>query len=237
VSLLVHGIVRAGDGGAVSSVAEEGVDVVVQGDVAAVASEVEGEEVLPTRAELLRHTRVLEALAEERTVLPMRFGIVVPDDQTLREGFLASREADLLATLGRLDGHAEFRLRGTYDEAAVITEVLRSDRRAARLRGRQDTESKMELGERIVAGIEARRAPDASRVVEALVPPASASSEGAIGQPLDAFTLSFLLAHQRRDEFDEAVDRLGDELAPVLTLELVGPVPPFSFVEEVSTWA
>lgn len=234
--LLVHGIVRAEPDGAAPSAAGDGTSIVTHGDLAAVVSEVEGDEVLPSRAELLRHTRVLETLGEQRTVLPMRFGVVVPDAAALRTAFLAPQRVELQTTLDRLEGHAEYRLRGTYDEAAVITEILATDRRAARLRGREDTDSKMKLGERIVAGIAARRAPDARRVVEALVPPATAASEGAIGQPLDAFTLSFLLAEERREAFDAAVERLGEELAPVLQLELVGPVPPFSFVEEADQW-
>jgi hypothetical protein len=235
VPLLVHGVSRSP---VVPADGDPAYDTVEAGPLAAVVTRIDEEEALPTRANLLHHTRVLEHVGTQGTVVPMRFGVVVPDEQALIDEFLRAERDRLLASIERLAGSVELRLRGRYDEAQVIREVLDSDPRAARLRGRPGTEAKMELGERIVAGIDRCRDRDTERATTALRPHAAAVSAGAIGEPLDAFTLSFLVAETRRPDFEAAVDRLGDELAPLLRLELVGPVPPFSFADESEqTWA
>jgi hypothetical protein len=231
VPLLVHGIAReapeaaAGDDGSPSFL------TVADGPLVGLVTETADEEALPTRANLLHHTQVLEHATEHSTVLPMRFGVVVPDAEALIADFLTPERETLLATLDRLEGHVELRLRGTYDEAQVIRVVLDEDPHAARLRGRGGTDAKMELGERIVAGIERRRDRDAAVVEAALRPHATASTAAPVTQPLDAFSNSYLVSGADRDGFEAAVDALGDRLAPVVKLELVGPVPPFSFAD------
>src|SRR5690606_2704066 len=100
-------------------------------------TEIDEPDALPTRANLLHHTEVLEHVGAQTTVLPMRFGVVVPDLGALSEDFLTPERDRLLGTLDRLDGHVELRLRGRYDEPHVIREVLDSDPQAARLRGRR----------------------------------------------------------------------------------------------------
>jgi hypothetical protein len=184
--------------------------------------------VLPSRANLLAHTKVLESLATEATVLPMRFGMVVADEQELVDGYLSPQQDALAAALERLRGHVELRLRGRYDEEAVLREVVAADPGLARLRGRSGVEARMQLGERVVAGIEARRERDLDRLVDRSAHVAGLVA-GSVAEPLDAFSLSLLVAEDGMDAFDRALDELGEAVAPALSLELVGPVPPFSF--------
>jgi hypothetical protein len=231
VPLLVHGIAREAPEAAREDDGSPSYLTVADGPLVGLVSETPDEEALPTRANLLHHTQVLEHVTEHSTVLPMRFGVVVPDAEVLIADFLTPEREKLLATLDRLEGHVELRLRGAYDEAQVIRVVLDEDPRAARLRGRGGTDAKMELGERIVAGIERRRARDVAVVDAALGPHAAAATTVSVTQPLDAFSNSYLVSADGRDSFEAAVDRLGEQLAPVVKLELVGPVPPFSFAD------
>lgn len=227
--LLIHGIIEADQRDPVSLAADDEVEGVGHGRLAAIVRPTPDAEVLPSRANLLAHTRVLEALATETTVLPMRFGMVADDGPSLIEEFLAPQEGELLAAIHRLHGHVELRLRGQYDEDAVVREVLAADPDAARLRRRTGTDAKMQLGERIVAGIDARRQRDVDLVVASLTPYVRGIVANGIAEPLDAFSLSLLVPRDGMEGFDDAVDGLGQELAPALALELIGPVPPFSF--------
>jgi hypothetical protein len=231
VPFLVHGVSRG-----LPDAATEGADVpafrsVAAGDLVGLASETEDTEALPTRANLLHHTQVLEHVGAHVTVLPMRFGVVVPDLDALVTDFLEPEGERLLATLERIEGHVELRLRGRYEEAHVIREVLDSDPRAAQLRGRRSTEAKMELGERIVEGIARQREHDTARVTAALGSHVAALTTAPAAEPLDAFSLSCLVAEQQRADFEAAVDEIGTSLAPLVRLELVGPIPPFSFTD------
>jgi hypothetical protein len=229
--LLVHGVLDADalDASTVPLQADDDLDVVVHAAVAAVVRATDEHEVLPSRANLLAHTRVLESLATETTVLPMRFGMVVADEQELVEGYLSPQQDALMSALGRLRGQVELRLRGRYDEDAVLREVVAADPGLARLRGRGGVESRMQLGERVVAGIEARRERDLDRVVDMLGPHVSGMVAGSVAEPLDAFSLSLLVPTAGMEAFDRSLDELGQQVAPALGLELVGPVPPFSF--------
>jgi hypothetical protein len=234
VPLAVHGIVAADDVPRLDlrGLSEEfGTDsrAVAHGEVAAIVSATPDEEILPTRANLLVHTGLLEAVVQETTVLPMRFGVVVPDEEALIATSLEPRQTELRSTLERLAGHIEMRVVGRYQEEPVLAQVLVTDRRAATLRDRPDLESKMELGERIVAALGDRREIDTARAARALRPYAVDVATGEVAQPLDAFALSFLVPLDGRPAFETAVDDLARELGVVVELDLIGPLPPFSF--------
>ncbi len=242
MNLMVHGVIEASSVEVLASMNVPGTtppESVMHEDVAAVVTATPGAELFPTRANLLHHTRVLEALGARTTVVPMRFGVLVPDAEALVREYLAPAHHGLVGTLERLRDHVELRLRGRYHEPAVIEAVLAADPRAARLRGRDGFEAKMELGERIVAGIEHRRDQDIDRALRALAPHASeVAAPTAVTEPLDAFLISFLVSDGARAAFEHRLDRLGEELAPVVALELAGPVPPFSFAaEQAAAWA
>ena len=231
--LLVHGLLDAAHAAAVDTdeltlAAEREVDVIVEGDLAAAVSATEALEAVPTRANLMAHARVLEQLAGVATVAPMQFGVIVADHNELARS-VEEQHDRVVAVLDQLEGHVEFRLRGRYEQDEVVREVLADDPRAARLRGDDSFDARMELGERVVTGIEDRRDRDREHVLERLASHISDVAVADVTEPLDAFAVSLLVAVEHRDLFDEHLERLGVELAPRLGLELVGPVPPFSF--------
>ncbi|MDP8969451.1 MAG: GvpL/GvpF family gas vesicle protein [Actinomycetota bacterium] len=234
MGVVVHGIVDADSVPALSEAAlgvaaGRPVRCVVSEDLAGLVTDGPDSEVPPSRANLLAHTRLLEAVAEQTTVLPMRFGVVVHDDAALRRDYLAARQEELRRSLARLRGFVELRLRASYVEDEVVRVVLEGDRKAARLRGRPGMQAKVELGERISAGIDARRERDAQVALDALAPRAADVAVTPVVGGLDVLVASFLVASDRHAAFDTAVDELAGRLAPVATVELVGPMPPFSF--------
>ena len=233
--LLLHGVLDASiaEGlprAALREAAGRAVEVVPTGGLAAVVSHSEADEAVPSRANLMAHTRLLELLGERTTVAPMRFGVIAADHEAVRAE-LATRGSQLREVLQRLEGHLELRLRGRYEQDAVLREVLAGDRRAASLRGATSVEARMELGERIVAGIEARRDADRHQVLQRLEAHVADVVVGDVSEPLDAFSVSLLVARSATGDFEQELEAVGRESAPVLGLELVGPVPPFSFVD------
>jgi hypothetical protein len=230
--LLVHGVVAASSDGldpaALTEAAGGEVDLVTAAGLVAMTSEIETDEAVPSRANLMAHARLLEALAEHATVAPMRFGVVVPDRSSL-EAHLVERAEEFLAVLERIEGHLELRLRGRYDEAEVLRELVASDRRVARLRGSSSFDDRMELGERVVNGIAARRDADREHVLQRLSPYVTDVAVSEVAEPLDAFAVSLLVPRDGMGAFDEEIESLGVALSPTVQLELVGPVPPFSF--------
>src|SRR5436305_4731239 len=86
------------------------------------------------RDELLTHSRVLEEAIGRGTVLPMSFGVVMPDESAVRTELLAAHRDQLEAQLEEMDGKVEINLKGLYDEQLVLAEVVAEDREVAKLR-------------------------------------------------------------------------------------------------------
>jgi hypothetical protein len=84
------------------------------GHIAAVVSDVVGENVRPERARLAAHHQVLKKLMTEDTPLPMSFGIVADNPAAVRR-MLARNQHVLLDQLQHVAGKVEMGLRVTWD--------------------------------------------------------------------------------------------------------------------------
>ncbi|MFF1595576.1 GvpL/GvpF family gas vesicle protein [Streptomyces sp. NPDC058286] len=76
-----------------------------RGQIAAVVSEAPPK-LRARRRDLLAHQDLLQRLAEDGPVLPMRFGMVAPDEESVRRQ-LAGAGRDHIADLERLSGGVE----------------------------------------------------------------------------------------------------------------------------------
>jgi hypothetical protein len=206
--------------------------IVRQHDLAAVVSDAP-EGLRAKRRDLEAHERILETLQAAGTVLPTRFGTLAPDDKAVRAE-LATRATRYAELLSRLEGKVEINVKAVHREDAVLRDLLLGDEglrrmnQALRAAGGGDRQAKVELGEKIAALLEVRRAGDGERVVAALRPHASAVS---IGPPVDGcfVNASFLVAAASED-FQAALSRLREEHAELIDLRVYGPLPPYSFV-------
>ncbi len=239
----VYGVVR-GDGSppAVAGIAGADLELVADKEVAALTSVAPDAYLEAGREELFTHSRVLEAALEQGTVLPMRFGVVMPDDDALRERLLGEHHDELAAQLAAMDGKVEFSVKGLYEEAAILREIVAQDRDVAGLReaiaGKPEAATyyeRIRLGELVAAAFAARAEGDAAAIVEELRPHAVAVS---VGEPLHermAVNASFLVERAGLDRFDRAVEAVGKREAARMRIRLTGALPPHSFVElEVS---
>jgi hypothetical protein len=87
------------------------------------------------------------------------------------------------------------------------------------------------LGERIALAVQARRDADAAQVLSELEPLAVAVEVGALQQPEMALNASFLVAHEKREQFDAAIERLARERQELMEFRLIGPLPAHSFAD------
>jgi hypothetical protein len=181
VGSYVYGIVPAGvrlpddlavipyDGGG------DGIGLVTAGDVAAVVSDVRTDRPLGTRADLTAHEQALNALAAVTTVLPMRFGAVVADDDAVAEELLEPHQDYFLRSLEQMRGLVEFSLRGDYVQEAVLSRIVREDPEIDRLRraiaGVDEDAAyydRIKLGEAISNAFDSLRRQDADATLDAL---------------------------------------------------------------------
>ncbi len=206
--------------------------------VAALASDAPAEDSVMGREAMTTHARVLEATYALGTVLPMRFGVVMDDEAQVVARLLGAHHDSLLAQLDEFDGKAELKLRVTYEEEPLLREVVREDQDVARLRDSlrgapQDATyyGQIQLGELVARAIERKRERDASWIAQALSPLALAVE--LIPPPHERIVLnaSFLIDLAVLDEFDAAVESVGESEAGRMRFKYTGPLPPHSFVK------
>lgn len=215
----------------------DGIAIVEHGDLAAVVSDVPVDKPLGRRADLLAHERVVNTIAAETTVLPMRFGGVVSDDRAVIDELLAEHHDWFSQALGELDGRVEFVLHGRYDQDVLLGRILEQNSEIAQLseqvRGMDPDATyyeRIRLGEAIAREVEGARAVDATAAEQWLAPYAEAIAAKAVDDEDGAVHLAVLVRRDRRSDFEQAVDSLGDDWDGRVTLRLIGPVAPFDFL-------
>ncbi|MEU5316564.1 GvpL/GvpF family gas vesicle protein [Streptomyces sp. NPDC021056] len=238
MSTYVYGII----GGSGASLSEDltgvgdpprPVRVLTAGDLAAVVSDAP-EGLRPKRKDLLAHQTVLAEAGSDGCVLPMRFGSVAPDDETV-VNVLGERAAHYQERLRTLDGKVEYNVKATHDEEAVLHRVmaenpeLRALTEANRQAGGGSYEDKLRLGEMVVSAVKAREAEDAAEVQRDLESAATAVSAGPESTGWLA-NVSFLVDRESAEAFMAAVEQIRKS-HPHLELRVNGPLPPYSFVE------
>lgn len=187
------------------------------------------------RRDLMAHQELLLDLAADGPVLPMRFGMVAPDEDTVLRD-LAAGERERSAALTRLDGRCELNLKASPVEGGLAA-LLREDERVRRLRdevrGRPSYQGSLRLGESVAAGL-ARRAKTATdQVLHACAPLAEQRVEGPEVQGC-VRNVSFLVGRDHEAPFRAAVERLAAEHRDAVELRLTGPLPCYSFVDPAS---
>ncbi|MGW2568037.1 GvpL/GvpF family gas vesicle protein [Streptomyces sp. NPDC001537] len=209
------------------------VRVLEEGDLAAVVSDAP-EGLRPKRKDLLAHQSVLAEAGAAGPVLPMRFGSVAPDDDTVT-GVLAERADHYKERLRALEGKVEYNVKATHQEEAVLHRVmsenseLRAMAEANRQAGGGSYEERLRLGEMVAAAVKAREAEDGAELQRALEPSAAAVSAGpeSTGWLLN---VSFLVERDSAESFLAEVEQ-ARKSHPHIELRVNGPLPPYSFVE------
>ncbi|MEU0246105.1 GvpL/GvpF family gas vesicle protein [Streptomyces sp. NPDC006235] len=209
------------------------VRILREGDLAAVVSEAP-EGLRPKRKDLLAHQNVLSEAGAAGCVLPMRFGSVAPDDNSITS-VLAERAEHYKERLRALDGRVEYNVKANHVEEAVLHQVMaenpeiRGLAEANRQAGGGSYDDKIRLGEMVAAAVKAREAEDAAALQRVLEPAAEAVSVGPESTGWLA-NVSFLVDRKSADSFLAAVEEARKEL-PHLEVRVNGPLPPYSFVE------
>jgi hypothetical protein len=183
------------------------------------------------RRDLLAHQRVLDLLAERGPVLPMRFGVVAPDEQTLLASLRGNAE-HYTELLRELAGRVELNVKAVPDEQQFIASAsndpaVRGALQAARRDGSR--ERQVQLGEAVAAAVAQRRQLCGAQLLDRLRPLASRTATLTSGEQY-VLNAAFLVERSAVDGFVGTVDELRDQLSPAVDLVLTGPLPPYSFV-------
>ncbi|WP_329259814.1 GvpL/GvpF family gas vesicle protein [Actinoallomurus sp. NBC_01490] len=219
------------------------VSVVAHGPCAALVSELAQQRPLGERADLLAHQRVLDVFVSAGVdILPSRFGAALGSRDAVEKELLAENGERLSQVLDRLTGRQEVRVKGTYVQEAILREVVAEEPEVAELNERvrnvpEDASDavyydRVRLGELVAQSVKRRRDEEGARLLESLAPAAAAVAAHAPVREEDVIDASFLVDRAKLADFQRTVDALAGEHQGRVTLRLVGPLPPYSFVPE-----
>jgi hypothetical protein len=188
---------------------------VARDDLAVVFAADDGHGADPTADMLWAHEGVVEALMRSRTVLPMRFGTQLRDDDAALV-LLSERQGEFARRIEGVRGRVELGVRVSGRSPAPAS----ADRPATGT-------------EYMTQRLGARRESDqvAASVHEPLARIADRSSRSRSVRAGEVLTASYLLPGDRVSVFTDEVKQL-QERHPELALTCTGPWPPYSFVEE-----
>ncbi|WP_138444983.1 GvpL/GvpF family gas vesicle protein [Sinomonas susongensis] len=207
---------------------------------AALVSPLPDPEAIGTPDDLLAHSSVLDRIAASAPVLPMVFGTVVPNVETLTDEVLEPQYGLYEENLRRIGDAAQFSLHARFVRDTVLGELIREEAEIASLReaisGTSEDETRDErirLGELIVQGLQRKAEAEAPRIRSVLEPLSRETVEREIGQAEDILDLAALVERERQAEFEQAAESLAQESAGRITFRLIGPQAPYDFTGEV----
>jgi hypothetical protein len=213
------------------------VEIIREGDIAALVSTVLIDNPLGTPEDLQAHARLLDGTAGVAPVLPLQFGAVMTDAESVAEELLRGHHDEFANALESLEGIAEYIVKGRYDERAFLSALLSENEQAQQLRDDiQNTpkdasrNAQMALGELIANVIEQKRQADTQAVTEELGEVAEQINPREPTHEWDAVHLALLAKVDRQSDLEEVVERLNKDWGDLVTLRLLGPLAPYDFV-------
>lgn len=219
--------------------ADDKLIVLRYGRVGAVAARLAGRPAVGPD-DLRTHTELLNELALNTPVLPLRFGTVLPDLDAVVDGMLAAGHDEFAAALDNLIGRAQFTVRARYVMDAVLQEVRAEEPAIRRLSdelreclGEAYQPERVRLGELAAEALDAKREADAAELVETLAPYAVAVRWQAAPGDDGIVDAPFLVEYRRQAEFEDAAEGIAKRWHERARVRLIGPLAPYDFASDL----
>lgn len=211
--------------------------------LAAVASDSEIVEYQRTRRNMIVHTLVQEEVMRGCTILPVRFGTVAPDTESVEEQLLRRRSREFSSLLDEMSDRVELGLKAFWREDALFQEIVDANPQIRRIRdsliGQSPERSHYErvhLGELVAAAVDRKREADAETILARLQSLACKSKTNCLLADRMIVNAAFLVDSRRAEDFDRAIENLDSDMGHRCTFKYIGPVPPYNFVNIVIHW-
>jgi Gas vesicle synthesis protein GvpL/GvpF len=191
------------------------------------------------RRDLLSHSDVLNSLAVQQDVIPLKFGTVFPDAGAIVQDLLAARSAPLSMLLDRLRGAVQLNLRASYVEERVLAGVVQGNREISELRDRTQGfpegtphPDALRLGRLVSGALDDLRTEDSAMLVERVLPMVRESRIRERATTDHVLDIAMLVDRESIAFVESELERVAAEVHERIRLQLTGPLAPFDFLEE-----
>lgn len=215
---------------------EPGLFGIEAGGLTAIVSDARNDRYQVSRVFMLRHEAVVEAAINAQDVLPARFG-TVRELASVVDELLAPHHDRLIEELERMKGCAEFGVKMSWRNLqTVVAALVAADpvlqRARQHLGPRTPQRTRLDIGKRVEANIAAARTHKGDEAVQALTASGTTVdvSIGKVIGELMVVNASFLVRRNAAGEFRAALEAFDKASEDEYLIQIIGPLPPYSFV-------
>ena len=193
------------------------------------------------RVNLTTHEKVLEAVMEKFTVLPVRFSTISEHDNN--EAILKILEKDYRKfdeMLTKMDGKKELGLKILAQETAIYESILEKDHEIKSLKAKlinlpadKTHYQRMKIGEMVANAVKKETENYKNLILEVLNPLAEDMKINNNYGEMMILNAAFLIKNEAEPVFDKAVIDLDEKYGTIMTFKYVGTLPPYNFVNLV----
>ena len=199
-------------------------------------SEAQQERYLTSRKHLLGHERVLEQAMERgfRTLLPLQFGLIISDWETVRSQLILPRGDMLQHLFAQLDGQREVSVKVFWQSDRELETLLQENEglRAERDRLEGKTLSMDEvvrIGQSIERAIEQRKQSIIQAFQGTLSPLAAASVDNDLLTDTMIYNTAYLIPWDTEPDFGQQVEQLDKHFDERLKIRYNNFTAPYNF--------
>ncbi len=204
-----------------------------------VYSEAMQERYLASRAHLLTHERVIEAVMQVdnyNVPLPLQFGLVVDDWAEVEQKLIEGHQADLQALLAKLQGKREVGIKLFWNQIAELNLILTENhslnqRRESLLGKTLSIDEAIEIGKQLESAVEQRQEDIIDSFLAILKPLSHEYVAGELLTENMLYNAAFLIDWDRESEFAIAVEKLDNKYDNRLRIRYNNYTAPFNFVD------
>jgi len=186
---------------------------------------------------LVTHEKVIEEVMKDYTVLPLRFCTIANSAEEIRT-FLRRRYGEFKGMLRDMDNKVEMGLKARWtDMKRIFDEIAHEDpgvkdgkKTAGDHAGDPDSEIKIALGMAVKAALHKKKEIEGEKILNKFKRVAvDIRKNDPVGDNMFLNGV-FLIDRTREKQFDFLVEDLSDSYKESVDLKVVGPAPPFNFV-------
>jgi len=188
--------------------------------------------------ELTSHQQMIEKMMEQFTVLPVKFGTILKNEEEVRT-VLEKGYSFLRDTLLKMEDKVELDLVCFWNEQKAAQMAYQESKRIQSLqeqlakKGNAAYEEKVALGKEIAKFLSEKREELSSQILKVLKKVASSSCRHTLVDVNMLLNQAFLVNKDSEERFNSALNGLDSKFADLVNFRLVGPLPPYSFATVV----
>ncbi|MBI5182927.1 MAG: GvpL/GvpF family gas vesicle protein [Nitrospinae bacterium] len=208
-------------------------------DIAMVVSNSPIIEYSVSRENLLAHERAIEEVMKEYTVLPVRFGTIVENEEKIKK--ISEKEYDRFkGLLNKFEGKRELGLKAIFKEDAIFMDILERyeeirvlKEKIAKLPSNVSYYQSIDIGRLVEQALEKEKGRCKEEIWDILMPMAEDIKINPTYGERMIINAAFLVNKDKEGEFDQNVQKLDARYGDKIKFKYIGTVPPFNFVNLV----